>query len=132
MSGRVEIQPHTVNGLLVPALVQQEDVDRLKELELYLDDVWIVTFPKSGTKWTAQIVKLIHNSGVQDNQVLDYAVPWAEGMKLYEIRGCKDIKLEDRPRPGPFSAIFPTPTSPAGLRTPHHASTSMLHEIQKM
>ncbi len=45
MSGVVPLKPHTVNGLLVPAFVLQEDVDKLKDLELYPDDVWIVTYP---------------------------------------------------------------------------------------
>ena len=48
---------HRVNGLLVPDFVNQENVDKLG-LELYPDDVWVVTYPKSGTTWTQQIVRL--------------------------------------------------------------------------
>jgi hypothetical protein len=34
---------HKVSGLLVPSVVKKEMLDKLKELELYPDDVWVVT-----------------------------------------------------------------------------------------
>ena len=37
---------HSVNGLPVPFIVQQEEVDKLKDFQLYPDDVWVVTYPK--------------------------------------------------------------------------------------
>ena len=69
---------HKVNGFLVPSFVNQEEVDKLKGLELYPDDVWVVTYPKCGTTWTQQIVRLIRNNGVQDDVRIDTAVPWLE------------------------------------------------------
>ena len=66
---------HFVNGVPVPQIVTQDLVDVLKTADYYSDDVWIATYPKTGTLWTAQIVRLIHNKGVQDDTVLPTIVP---------------------------------------------------------
>ncbi len=56
------VEPHILkNGLKVPTFVLQEKVDAAKDLELYPDDVWIITYPKCGTHWVAQIARLIKN-----------------------------------------------------------------------
>ena len=54
---------YRINGLLLPYFVRQEYLDRLKDLELYSDDVWVVTYPKCGTTWTQQIVRLVRSAG---------------------------------------------------------------------
>ena len=42
------------------------------------DDGWVVTYPKCGTTWTQQIVRLIRNNGVQDDVRITTAVLWLE------------------------------------------------------
>ena len=49
-----------------------------KDLKLYPDDVWIATYPKSGTTWVQQIVRLIRNGGRPDDVKISVAVPWPE------------------------------------------------------
>ena len=34
---------HVLNGLIVPKFVEQKSLDKLKDLKLRDDDVWIVT-----------------------------------------------------------------------------------------
>lgn len=41
-------------------------------------DVFVVTYPRSGTTWTEQIVHLLVNNGEQGEQRLTDAVPWVE------------------------------------------------------
>jgi hypothetical protein len=41
-------------------------------------DVFVTTFPRSGTTWTEQIVHLLVNNGEQGDQLLTDAVPWLE------------------------------------------------------
>ena len=74
---------HVINGLQVPKLVTQEALDKLKTFKLYPEDVWIVTYPKSGTTWTQQIVRLIQNNGEKDGQLINAAIPWLEAVSAY-------------------------------------------------
>ena len=74
---------HVLNGLQVPLFVSQEMLDELKTFELYPDDIWIATYPKCGTTWTQQIVKLIRNRGEKDDVKISAVVPWPEAIKHY-------------------------------------------------
>ena len=75
---------HVLNGLQVPLFVSQEMLDELKTFELYPDDIWIATYPKCGTTWTQQIVKLIRNRGEKDDVKISASVPWPEAIKRYQ------------------------------------------------
>ncbi|XP_058833563.1 luciferin sulfotransferase-like [Topomyia yanbarensis] len=35
--------------------------ERIKKLEVFKDDVWVITFPKCGTTWTQEMVWLLNN-----------------------------------------------------------------------
>ena len=63
--------------------ITEEMFDELKTFELYPDDVWIVTYPKCGTTWTQQIVKLIRSRGERDDVKINASIPWPEAMKFY-------------------------------------------------
>ena len=106
-SDRPSFSLHRVSGLLVPDFVKQEEVDKLKDLELYPDDVWVVTYPKCGTTWTQQIVRLIRNNGVQDDVRITTAVPWLEAT-LYPIN------LKELSRPRAFKSHYPYDIFPCG------------------
>ena len=100
---------HTVNGLLVPIAVQQDTVDQLKNFQLYPDDVWVVTYPKCGTTWMQQIVRLIRNNGVQDDVILSAAAPYLEGISLYQ-----GVNIDNVSRPRGFKSHMPYDLCPCG------------------
>jgi hypothetical protein len=100
---------HEINGLLVPKFVLQEDVDKLKDFKLYPNDVWIVTYPKCGTTWTQQIVRLIRNNGEKDDVLISAAVPWLEAIARYP-----EVKVDDLPRPRAYKSHFPYSLMPCG------------------
>jgi hypothetical protein len=35
--------------------------EKIKKFEVFEDDVWVITFPKSGTTWTMEMVWLLNN-----------------------------------------------------------------------
>ncbi len=100
---------HKVKGLPVPKFVQQEDVDKLKSFKLYPDDVWIVSYPKCGTTWTQQIVKLIRNNGETDDVRVITAVPWLEAASGYS-----EVNVDELPRPRAYKSHFPYSLMPCG------------------
>ena len=63
---------HYVNG------VPFEPLKELKDWTLLPDDVYVVTYPKSGTTWVQQILKLIKSKGVEDGVIVHLSMPWLE------------------------------------------------------
>ena len=55
------------------------------KLKLRSGDVMIAAYPKSGTTWTQNIVKLIQNRGVEDGKDLEEVSPWVDMMTLEEV-----------------------------------------------
>ena len=128
-----------VDGLTVPFFVQQETLDKLKELQLYPDDVWVVSYPKCGTTWMQQIVRLIRNNGVQDDVKIDKAVPWLEAFALFP-----GAKFDQFPRPRAFKSHMPYDLCPCGppntmpckyiyvMRNPKDVAVSYYFHYQKV
>lgn len=85
----------------------------MKGLKLRQDDVWIVSYPKSGTTWTQQIVRLIISRGENDRKLLTSAVPWVEAFES-NMPGCESIDLDEMPSPRAFKSHFPYDRMPCG------------------
>ena len=113
---------HIVNGLPAPTFVLQENMDRLKGLELFPDDVWIASYPKTGTTWTQHIVRLIRNNGEEESVKISNAVPWLEAtagvrknIESIDVDAfCGEVGPEDMPRPRAFMTHFPYDLLPCG------------------
>ena len=104
-----------IGDVKVPPIVHTEWVEKMKDLELRAEDTWIVTYPKCGTTWTQQIVRLILNRGKEDGLTIEYAVPWVEA--LGEIPGIfkYQVDVDKMTSPRAFKSHFSYGMMPCGL-----------------
>ena len=130
---------HMLNGVLVPTFVTQEHLDKLKDFPLRGDDIWIVSYPKSGTTWTQHIVRLARNGGEEDDEKISNAVPWLEGLKNYP-----DADVDSLPTPRAFKSHSLYERMPCGLpnetpgryiyvaRNPKDLAVSFFHQYKSL
>uniref|UniRef100_G1Q4E1 Sulfotransferase n=1 Tax=Myotis lucifugus TaxID=59463 RepID=G1Q4E1_MYOLU len=94
------------------SLVDADFIENLDDFEIRDDDVFIITYPKSGTIWTQQILSLIyfegHRNRTEDLATLD-RVPFLE----YNIR---KMDFLNRPSPRLFCSHLPYYLVPKGLK----------------
>ena len=94
-----------------PIFVTQADMDLIeKEFVVKDGDVFIVTYPRSGTTWTEQMVHLLINKGEQGEQRLTDAVPWLETLP-HRPNGMIKF-LETMPQRRLFTSHLPYPLMP--------------------
>ncbi|XP_077874637.1 amine sulfotransferase-like [Ictidomys tridecemlineatus] len=94
------------------SLVKIHIVESADDFEIRDDDVFIITYPKSGTIWTQQILSLIyfegHRNRTEDIKTMDRA-PFFE----YNIHNLDFIKM---PSPRLFTSHLPYYLVPKGLK----------------
>lgn len=94
-----------------PIFISQADMDLIeKEFVVKDGDVFIVTYPRSGTTWTEQMVHLLVNKGEQGEQRLTDAVPWLETLP-HRPNGMIKF-LETMPQRRLFTSHLPYPLMP--------------------
>ena len=47
---------------IMPRKFVNESLERIKNMEIFEDDIWVFTFPKCGTTWTQEMVWMINNN----------------------------------------------------------------------
>jgi len=94
-----------------PVFFSQADMDLIeKEFVVKDGDVFIVTYPRSGTTWTEQMVHLLVNKGEQGEQRLTDAVPWLETLP-HRPNSMIEF-LEAMPQRRLFTSHLPYPLMP--------------------
>lgn len=101
---------NVIDGIVLPPFVDQQGMDALAAFRLRPDDIFVASYPKSGTSWMQQIVKLIRNNGEDDGTKTDEAVPWlaANG----KVGPPQDI--DSMPSPRAFKVHMPFDKMPGG------------------
>ncbi|XP_067271855.1 amine sulfotransferase-like [Pseudorasbora parva] len=101
----------TVLSLSMLHDVTPEYIDSLQDFKTRDDDLFIVTFPKSGTVWTQRIITLIYDEDFPDQakQSTYEQMPWLE----YRL---KDKDYNMRPSPRLFSSHLLQPLMPKALQ----------------
>ena len=135
---KLPIKMHVLDGLVVPNFILQENLDKLKQLNLRDDDVWVVSYPKAGTTWTQYIVHLIHNGGKDDGKKISDTVPWIEAGTRSTVVTADDL-TPPRAFKSEFKSHMPYGRMPCGLpsstpskyiyvaRNPKDLATSFYH-----
>ena len=135
-----------VNGLPVPYFITQTNVDSLQSFPLRPDDVWIVTYPKSGTTWMQQIVKLIRDDKNDLGKIINYSIPWIEeeGYLPVRERRADTLDLDALPFPRAFKSHFSYESMPCGApgstpgkyiyvaRNPRDVAVSAFHHTRNI
>ena len=94
-----------------PIFISQADMDLIeKEFVVKDGDVFIVTYPRSGTTWTEQMVHLLVNKGEQGEQRITDAVPWLETLP-HRPNSMIEF-LEAMPQRRLFTSHLPYPLMP--------------------
>jgi hypothetical protein len=94
-----------------PIFISQADMDQIeKEFIVKNGDVFVVTYPRSGTTWTEQMVHLLVNKGKQGEQRLTDAVPWLETLP-HRPNGMIEF-LKTMPQRRLFTSHLPFPLMP--------------------
>ncbi|XP_067119579.1 sulfotransferase 1B1-like [Centruroides vittatus] len=103
------------NVLLQGYLVPPNVLYRLDSFEIRPDDVFIITYPKSGTTWTEEIVSLIYNDG-NTNKVKDKLLIY----RVHHLEVARPIGhwrfLRNLKSPRLMATHLPLPLIPTQLR----------------
>ena len=110
MAGHYEMSFPKFKGVPVAPMVDISWMEKMKDMTLRPDDIWVVCYPRSGTNWTSHIVRLILNRGQDDGKKLSDAVPWVEGFHEHYY-----TNIDEKPSPRVFRSHFIYEHMPCGI-----------------
>ena len=107
---KLPFKHNMVNGIPVPTFINQQRMDELKDFRLRGGDLFVATFPKSGTTWTRRIVRLILKNGEDDGKRPSLKTsPWLSAQAVNLAR------VAAMPSPREFFEHAPYGMMPGGL-----------------
>ncbi|KAI8500225.1 sulfotransferase 1 [Branchiostoma belcheri] len=114
-------QPLVHNGVLYPHFVTMENLEAMKTFQTRDDDIVIVSFPKTGTNWTLEIVtQILQAAGRSPAKSDDHIIGKLEF--LYpEDPHPSYVLLEDAPSPRVIHTHLKPGTAPPGIANPRES-----------
>ncbi|XP_019642970.1 PREDICTED: sulfotransferase family cytosolic 1B member 1-like [Branchiostoma belcheri] len=111
-------QPLVHNGVLYPHFVTMENLEAMKTFQTRDDDIVIVSFPKTGTNWTLEIVtQILQAAGRSPAKSDDHIIGKLEF--LYPENPLPSyVLLEDAPSPRVILTHLKPGTAPPGIANP--------------
>ena len=64
--------------------LEENLLDFKKSFKARKGDLFVATYPKCGSTWTQQIVKLVRNHGQEDGNDVEEMFPWVDVMSVHE------------------------------------------------
>ncbi|PFX15401.1 Sulfotransferase 1C4 [Stylophora pistillata] len=118
-----QIEPLGLKEFHLGKDVRKEMMDVLPKLPAWKEDIFVASYPRSGSTWTQEIVWQILHDGQIDQRRLDERVPFVEGMILgiksypYTVTDAKSaVKVfTSFPKPRVFKTHLPYSLVPMGL-----------------
>ncbi|MBF0101011.1 MAG: sulfotransferase domain-containing protein [Desulfobacterales bacterium] len=88
------VQDPKGNPFKLPVFMTQHVIDSItQQFRVRDDDVFIVTYPRSGTTWMQQIVHLLIHQGIQGDQHLEMVIPYLERATAFDgIEKCEQTR----------------------------------------
>ncbi|XP_071945153.1 sulfotransferase 1C2-like [Antedon mediterranea] len=110
---------HKESGFTLDYATSTEIIDAMKTFEVRDDDVWIVTYPKSGTTWMQEMVSAVSADGDLESiskKSLDDRIPFIDCIFPFDIRP-RFQELEEAASPRFIKTHFPHQLIPQGVLT---------------
>ncbi|XP_071495266.1 sulfotransferase 1C2-like [Diadema antillarum] len=111
-------------GVLMPKFMPARCVEAVRNFTVRDDDIFLITYPKSGTTWAQQIVLLAHHNG-DENQFegkhIMKMVPFLEVVESRSIEGASTSRMQteiadEMPSPRILKTQVPTKWLPESIR----------------
>ena len=67
-----------LDGTPVQLGITKDKMEPLKDMKIFPDDIFIGSYPKGGTTWVQQVLKLILNNGFEDGEYIHKSIPWLD------------------------------------------------------
>ncbi|MEG4207176.1 sulfotransferase domain-containing protein [Microcoleus sp. Pol7_A1] len=95
-SDRLEFNHCCVNGLILPPFVTEERLRNLATFQTKPGDVFVVSYPKTGTIWLTQIIKALAKPGLPEG--IDVVQIGVDTVPFFELNETKKLEAYPSPR----------------------------------